>query len=163
MKQFIVGILLFLTTSLFAQFAVKATPERVIRKDIKLMKDLTYTEGSFAFNVAGFGAYSYGARSKGKQHQINIVDNLTSVRGNHTLKAGFDYRRQAPTNFNEPYAVTATFNGLQPEEEADGSLLSGTIETPRSTLPSCAVTSWGPGMFRLDCTRNASPAMSLGL
>ena len=84
---------------------------------------ITSPSGSFMLSIAGAGGYSYGMSSRGKQHQINIVDSLSHIRGNHSLKFGADLRRLAPTNYNQPYQITAMFNGLSSDT---GGFLSGT-------------------------------------
>jgi hypothetical protein len=44
------------------------------------------------------------------QRQINVVDNLSVVRGAHSLKFGVDYRRLAPTSGPHNYTVEAVLD-----------------------------------------------------
>jgi hypothetical protein len=51
---------------------------------------ITSANDSFSLNIMGFAGYSYGSTSANDQTQINVVDSLTRVSGNHHLKAGLD-------------------------------------------------------------------------
>jgi outer membrane receptor protein involved in Fe transport len=51
---------------------------------------------SFSFNGYGGGVYA-GEHTKNYQRQINVVDNISLVRGAHQFKFGIDYRRLSPT------------------------------------------------------------------
>ena len=53
-----------------------------------------------------------GNANNNVQRQINLVDNLSLVRGAHQLKFGVDYRRLAPILSPRTYQQTITFNGI---------------------------------------------------
>ena len=80
-------------------------------------------DAQFNLSVMGVAGYSFGSGSKNRQEQINVVDGLTSIIGNHSYKIGVDYRRTSPTYFRKPYSSGVTFNGLS---GVDGALASGT-------------------------------------
>jgi outer membrane receptor protein involved in Fe transport len=48
-----------------------------------------------------------------QQQQINLVENLSYIRGNHQLKFGFDYRRLATINGIRRYDVFAFYYSMQ--------------------------------------------------
>ena len=83
---------------------------------------VTSANGTFSLMMMGFAGYSYGGRSRNAQQQVNAVDNLTRVKGNHHYKAGFDYREVLQTTYRNPYSVSVSFNGL---ETNDYSFLTG--------------------------------------
>ncbi len=91
--------------------------------DIVFPDGVTSATGQFSLSVTGAGGYSYSGYSNTLQQQVNIVDNLTSIKGKHTLKFGLDYRRLAPTYYNKAYSILNTFNGIT---GFDGALTSGT-------------------------------------
>jgi hypothetical protein len=80
------------------------------------------------------GNLFYGAASDTLQRQINIVNGLSLLKGNHQLKFGIDYRRLSPI-FNAPqYTQTNIFDGIgNPASPADGSLLSGRVSFAQLT------------------------------
>ena len=90
--------------------------------DLLFPSGVSSPNGSFSLNVIGASGYAYGLIDNGKQHQLNIVDSLSHLKGNHQLKFGFDFRRLAPTDYNQFYRQTAMFNGLS---ASSGGLLSG--------------------------------------
>lgn len=84
---------------------------------------VTSADGGFNLNILGAGGYSYGQKTNNTQKQINVVDSITAIAGNHQYKFGIDYRRTmltvAPTN----YSSSVTFAGLNDD---DGGFYSGT-------------------------------------
>jgi hypothetical protein len=68
--------------------------------------------GAFTLSLPGPGTYQQGKNASDEQRQINIIDNLSLVRGNHALKFGVDYRWLSP--FSSPYAYNqlAIFSGM---------------------------------------------------
>jgi outer membrane receptor protein involved in Fe transport len=78
--------------------------------------------GSFSLTVLGAGGYSLGSRSRNQQQQLNGVYSVTNTMPDHSLKAGFDYRRIMPTNYRQAYSLSYAFNGLS---GTDGALSSG--------------------------------------
>ena len=77
----------------------------------------------FISSLTNGGFYNIGASVKNIQRQINIVDNLSSQRGRHSLKFGVDFRRLSPVS--DPYAYRqAVFFSDVPSAEA-GNLTGG--------------------------------------
>lgn len=74
------------------------------------------------------GNLFFGRAPDSLQRQINIVNGLSLLKGNHQLKFGIDYRRLSPI-FNAPhYTQTDVFNGIgNPASPVAGSLLSGSV------------------------------------
>ncbi len=74
------------------------------------------------------GTVFLGKAPDSLQRQINIVDGLSIVRGNHQFKFGVDYRRLSPV-FNAPqYSQGVIFSGVgNPSSPPAGSLLSGRL------------------------------------
>ncbi len=85
--------------------------------------------GIFTFEILGVGELIQGKIGIDEQRQVNLIDNLSVVKGRHQLKFGVDYRWLAP--FTSPYSYRqfAEFPGLtscaQPCTEAPGYALSG--------------------------------------
>lgn len=59
--------------------------------------------------LGGLGAFARGTSVENTQQQVNIVDNLTWIRGNHSLKFGADYRFLFPTAQPRTYAALINF------------------------------------------------------
>ncbi len=76
----------------------------------------------FSLQVLGLGGISSGSSGSNAQDQINIVNTVTHVSGEHTQKAGIDFRRIMPTNRRPGYNQSAVFNGIS---GTPGALLSG--------------------------------------
>ncbi|HET8671597.1 MAG TPA: TonB-dependent receptor, partial [Candidatus Saccharimonadales bacterium] len=77
------------------------------------------------------GIYSVGRNAENAQRQVNVVDNLSSVTGNHQLKFGVDYRYLSPIAQPREYFQQVSFSsigitapGVAPPV---GSVLSGGI------------------------------------
>ncbi len=68
--------------------------------------------GAFTLSLPGPGNYQQGKNATDEQRQINLIDNLSLIEGNHALKFGIDYRWLSP--FSSPYAYNqlAIFSGL---------------------------------------------------
>lgn len=69
--------------------------------------------GSPSFSITGFQAASFGASSISKGKNLQLIDNLTWVRGRHTLKFGGDYRHMTAlfsNVFASSRAGTYSFN-----------------------------------------------------
>jgi len=94
------------------------------------------TNGQFSLNVQGVGGYSIAQRMRSVQDQMNVVDNVTSLKGSHQLKFGRDMRRQAPTIYNTPYNLMYNFNGIS--EDAD-SLTRGRVTSSMASSNEGAV------------------------
>ena len=85
----------------------------------------------------------YGKAPDSWQRQINIVNGLSLLKGNHQLKFGIDYRRLSPI-FNAPhYTQTLSFNGIgNPASPVAGSLLSGrvaSVDVTSQQVPEVAI------------------------
>ena len=68
--------------------------------------------GAFTLSLPGPGNYQQGKNATDEQRQINLIDNLSLIEGNHALKFGIDYRWLSP--FSSPYAYNqlAIFSGM---------------------------------------------------
>jgi hypothetical protein len=62
--------------------------------------------------LGGLGAFSRGSSVENTQQQINVVDNLTWIKGNHSLKFGADYRYLFPMAQPRTYAALINFFDL---------------------------------------------------
>jgi hypothetical protein len=69
-------------------------------------------QSSFVFILGGNQArYNLGVNNDNFQRQINLVDNMSLIKGAHTLKFGLDYRRLSPIIGSSDYQLAAIFNG----------------------------------------------------
>jgi TonB dependent receptor/Carboxypeptidase regulatory-like domain len=68
--------------------------------------------GAFTLSLPGPGTYQQGKNATDEQRQINVIDNLSLIKGSHSLKFGIDYRWLSP--FSSPYAYNqlAIFSGM---------------------------------------------------
>jgi Carboxypeptidase regulatory-like domain/TonB dependent receptor/TonB-dependent Receptor Plug Domain len=66
----------------------------------------------FNFILIGGQFLSIGKNVDNVQRQINLVENLSVITGNHQLKFGADYRRLSPTIGPRNYEQTPIFLGL---------------------------------------------------
>jgi hypothetical protein len=90
------------------------------------------TENSF-FNVnltgAQLGAIFLGQQNSTLQRQINVVDSMNVISGEHQFKFGLDYRRLAPVFKAPAYLQTYIFSGVgNLNSPALGTLLSGRLQ-----------------------------------
>jgi outer membrane receptor protein involved in Fe transport len=69
--------------------------------------------------------YVLGRNVRNRQRQINVVNNLSVIRGAHSLKFGADYRRLAPTSGPSNYRVVAYFDA---ETLAAGNASLGVVD-----------------------------------
>ena len=87
------------------------------------------SDSSFSMQIGNAigSAIFWGTGSGTRQRQINLIDNLTAVLGNHQLKLGIDYRRLAPVIVPlAAYSQSLTFSGVGVAgSPAAGTLLSG--------------------------------------
>jgi len=82
------------------------------------------------FYIVGIGELEQGKQATDEQRQVNLIDNLSVVRGSHQLKFGVDYRWLSPFSSPNVYAQFAEFTGVttcttQPCTETPGDVLSG--------------------------------------
>ena len=65
------------------------------------------------------------------QRQWNVINTVALVRGRHTLKAGFDYRRLEPRGGKLDYQLRVSFN--TPESVRTGRITSGSTSSIRAS------------------------------
>jgi len=63
-------------------------------------------------STSGLGALLAGKTAGNEQRQLNLIDNLSVVVGNHQLKFGFDYRWLSPIAGNPAYEQSIFFLGV---------------------------------------------------
>jgi Carboxypeptidase regulatory-like domain/TonB-dependent Receptor Plug Domain len=66
----------------------------------------------FFFSIFGVGDWVRGKNAENTQRQINLVDNLSVITGNHQLKFGIDYRLLLPISGPRAYAQSVNFAGV---------------------------------------------------
>ena len=90
----------------------------------------TSADSLFLFVVGGAGQYAEGKQGVNEQRQINLLDNLSVIKGSHQLKFGVDYRWLAP--FTSPFAYRHFFffSGVTANP---GGALSGTVSFAQPT------------------------------
>jgi outer membrane receptor protein involved in Fe transport len=80
----------------------------------------------FTFGLTGISGFRVGRNADNAQRQINLVDNLSVIRGAHQLKFGFDYRHISPTSGLRDYTQGPNFSGIgSGATPAVGTILSG--------------------------------------
>ncbi len=109
-------------------------------------------------NVRGIFSYSSPSGGVGfllgpdrglTQRQINLVDNVSWVKGGHQLKFGIDYRRLAPTYDVIDYNHNTLFSGeAQLRSSTAGLLLINTTQETRPRLTNISV--YGQDRWRLS-------------
>ncbi len=62
--------------------------------------------------LAGAGEYGLGKLAADEQRQVNVIDNLSVVKGSHQLKFGADYRWLSPFSSPFQYEQFAQFSGV---------------------------------------------------
>lgn len=67
---------------------------------------------AFTLDLPGPGTYQQGKNAIDEQRQINVIDNVSVIKGSHALKFGIDYRWLSP--FSSPYTYNqlAIFSGM---------------------------------------------------
>lgn len=90
----------------------------------------TSADSLFLFIVGGAGQYAHGKQGVNEQRQINVLDNLSAIKGSHQLKFGVDYRWLAP--FTSPFGFRHFFffSGVNANP---GGALSGTVSFAQPT------------------------------
>jgi hypothetical protein len=89
----------------------------------------TSTNGALLLYLAGAGEYGLGKLATDEQRQINVIDNLSVVKGSHQMKFGVDYRWLSPFSSPFQYRQFADFSGVTcpaPPASCSGYALSGT-------------------------------------
>jgi hypothetical protein len=85
----------------------------------------------FELFIAGAGEFALGKQATVEQRQLNLIDNLSVVKGSHEMKFGVDYRWLSPFSSLYAYDQFAEFTGVttcptQPCTETPGDALSDT-------------------------------------
>ena len=83
----------------------------------------------FQLYIVGAGEFGKGRESTDEQRQMNLIDNVSLVKGSHQMKFGVDYRWLSPFSDINVYAQFAEFTGVttcptQPCTETPGDALS---------------------------------------
>src|SRR5215469_11489555 len=87
------------------------------------------TTSEFQLFIAGAGEFALGKQATDEQRQINLIDNVSLIKGSHQIKFGVDYRWLSPFSSPDIYAQFAAFLGVttcptQPCTETPGDALS---------------------------------------
>ncbi len=85
----------------------------------------TSANAAFLFYIPGAGEYSVGRVATNEQRQFNLIDNFSTQKGGHRLKAGIDYRWLAPSSVPFAYRQYVQFSGVSADA---GGALSGTAQ-----------------------------------
>ena len=80
------------------------------------------TNSLFQFLIVGAGEFAKGKAGTDEQRQINLIDNISWVKGSHQLKFGVDYRWLSPFTSPYSYGQFAEFAGVGANP---GGVLSG--------------------------------------
>jgi len=80
-------------------------------------------DSGFLFLINGAGEYAQGKIGTDEQHQLNLVDTVSAIKGRHQMKFGVDYRWLAPSSSPFAYRPFVLFTGMT---SAPGGALSGT-------------------------------------
>jgi len=84
---------------------------------------------AFYLYIPGVGEYGEGKAGTDEQRQVNLIDNLSVVKGSHQLKFGVDYRWLSPFESRAQYEQFAQFSGVAcpaPPAPCTGYAVSGT-------------------------------------
>jgi hypothetical protein len=90
----------------------------------------TSANSLFLFVVGGAGEYAQGKQGVNEQRQVNLLDNLSVIKGSHQLKFGVDYRWLAPFTNPFVYRHFFFFSGVNPNP---GGALSGIVSFAQPT------------------------------
>jgi hypothetical protein len=89
----------------------------------------TSANAALEFYVAGAGLYGKGELATDEQRQVNIIDNISMIKGGHQMKFGVDYRWLSPFSTPFQYRQFAEFSGVTcpaPPASCSGYALDGT-------------------------------------
>src|SRR5215469_15711483 len=90
------------------------------------------SNSNLEFYMVGASSYELGKVGTDEQRQINLIDNLSVVKGSHQLKFGADYRWLSPISSPNVYAQFAEFSGVT--SCSPQPCTSTLMETPGDTL-----------------------------
>ena len=68
--------------------------------------------GVFSLYIPGPGEYGQGIQATDEQRQVNLVDNLSAIEGQHQLKFGAGYRWLSPFTVPFSYRQYVQFSGM---------------------------------------------------
>jgi Carboxypeptidase regulatory-like domain/TonB dependent receptor len=88
----------------------------------------------FNLQISGLGVgqiIEVGKNSQNVQHQVNVVEAVSLLKGTHSFKFGMDYRRLSPENLVYSYEQGARFGTVADAET--GSSLIGVVQSRKST------------------------------
>ena len=128
-------------------------------QDSMLFPDpFTSANSLFLLIVGGAGQYAHGKQGVNEQRQVNLLDNLSVIKGSHQLKFGMDYRWLAP--FTSPFAYRHFF--FFPGVTANpGGALSGSVALAQPTaFQSSALLSQNFSLYGQD-TWKITPRLTL--
>ena len=118
----------------------------------------TSANSLFLFIVGGAGEYAQGKQGVNEQRQINVLDNLSLIKGSHQLKFGVDYRWLAPFTSPFVYRPFFFFSGVNANP---GGALSGTVSFAQPTAyQGSALLSQNLSLYGQD-TWKISPRLAL--
>jgi len=80
-------------------------------------------DSAFLFLINGAGEYAQGKFGTDEQHQVNLVDTMSAIKGRHHMRFGVDYRRLAPSSSPFAYRQFVQFSSMT---SAPGGAVSGT-------------------------------------
>lgn len=118
----------------------------------------TSTDSTFLFIITGVGQYVQGKQGTTEQRQINLLDNLSVIKGSHQMKFGVDYRWLAPFSSPAAYRQFVAFSGVNSNQ---GGALSGTaLLAQASSFQTNALLSQNFSVFGQD-TWKVTPRLTL--
>jgi hypothetical protein len=93
-----------------------------------------------SFQIAGLGAISVGPAGNNSQEQINLVDSLTVISGNHQLKLGVDYRHLLPIRGSRDSNIVASFSNMTAVLNGTATIITvGAVETTTLSINNLSV------------------------
>ncbi len=98
-----------------SSFALDTFGGAVVPPDSLLFSSFAPKDNSqFSLLILGAanGLLNVGTAVDNLQRQVNVIDNLSSIAGSHSLKFGVDYRRLMPIIAPRAYAVNHVFTGV---------------------------------------------------
>lgn len=101
-----------------------------LQDSILFPEPFTPADSLFLFVVGGAGEYAQGKQGVNEQRQVNLLDNLSLIKGSHQLKFGVDYRWLAPFTSPFVYRHFFFFSGVNANP---GGVLSGTVSFAQPT------------------------------
>src|SRR5215469_9799927 len=72
----------------------------------------TAANSFYGMEVFGVGELIRGVSSIDEQRQVNLLDNLSAIKGSHQMKFGVDYRWLSPFSNSGIYGQFSQFQGV---------------------------------------------------